>query len=410
MQNSTAKRWLVFVPPAVILAVAIMVMPYLNSLPPTRLELAQLAPYALSILGISLALHFHRGRPIFAFLILISFYWCYRTYLFDGITGLVRQSIHHAFALLVPANFLLVALMRERGIFSAAGRTRMLFLGLQTFTVYWVFRHHFVDIEPFVTKKFIHLQILDNPALPQPVLLFALLCIAAIGIVASIRQSPIESGLFGAACSLSIASAGMASGDVAVAFCSSGALIMTISILQDTYNMAFRDDLTRIPSRRALNESTHGLGRTYTIAMVDIDHFKQFNDTYGHDVGDQVLKLVAKKLMGVGGGGKAFRYGGEEFTILFARKKAAEALPHLEELRKTIADYPLTIRSSERPADKREGKRLRGNSRGDTRTSVTVSIGVAESGEEAQTAEQVIKAADKALYKAKNRGRNQVCH
>jgi diguanylate cyclase (GGDEF)-like protein len=66
------------------------------------------------------------------------------------------------------------------------------------------------------------------------------------------------------------------------------------------------------------------LGHRFTIAMLDIDHFKRFNDTYGHAVGDQVLKMVAAKLRQVKGGGRAFRYGGEEFTLVFPLAKHAE--------------------------------------------------------------------------------------
>jgi diguanylate cyclase (GGDEF)-like protein len=173
--------------------------------------------------------------------------------------------------------------------------------------------------------------------------------------------------------------------------------------------MAFRDDLTKIPSRRALNEAIYGLGRKYAVAMVDIDHFKNFNDTYGHDVGDQVLRLVAKMLLEVEGGGKAYRYGGEEFTIIFSNKCAEDTIEHLERVRKKIADYKVVIRGNDRPKDQKSGKSRRGNSDKDIVTSVTISIGVADSTEKLETAAEVIKAADKALYKAKNRGRNQVC-
>ena len=122
--------------------------------------------------------------------------------------------------------------------------------------------------------------------------------------------------------------------------------------------------------------------------------------------------MVARKMMDVGGGGKAYRYGGEEFTILFPGRRAADALPHLEELRATIAGYRLALRGGERPKGPRQGKGRRGT--GSRReegayASVTVSIGVAESGTVLNGAAEVMKAADKALYKAKNRGRNQVC-
>jgi diguanylate cyclase (GGDEF)-like protein len=140
-----------------------------------------------------------------------------------------------------------------------------------------------------------------------------------------------------------------------------------------------------------------------------VDHFKKFNDTYGHDVGDQVLKMVAKKMFDVRGGGKAYRYGGEEFTILFPGKRIADALPHLEEVRRVIEAYRLSIRSDDRPKDEKQGENKRGSRGNSSEVSVTVSIGVAESGDEQRTAAEVIKAADKALYRAKNRGRNQVC-
>ena len=172
--------------------------------------------------------------------------------------------------------------------------------------------------------------------------------------------------------------------------------------------MAFRDDLTGIPSRRALNESLHGIGRRYVIAMLDVDHFKKFNDTYGHDVGDQVLKMVAKKLLGVGGGGKAYRYGGEEFTILFSGKRIADALPHLEGVRKSIEEYRMALRGDDRPMDPKQGEGKRGNRSSSAAVSVTLSIGVAESGEELVNSAAVMKAADKALYRAKSRGRNQL--
>lgn len=172
--------------------------------------------------------------------------------------------------------------------------------------------------------------------------------------------------------------------------------------------MAFRDELTGLPSRRALNEQLLGLGRQFVIAMLDIDHFKRFNDTYGHDVGDQVLRMVAKKLAAVKGGGKAFRYGGEEFMFLFPRKKMAEAIPFLEDVRKAVAAYQLVLRDNDRPKQEKDGKRQRNAERGEKSVSVSVSIGIAESSDNLRHTGEVIKAADKALYRAKNQGRNQL--
>jgi GGDEF domain-containing protein len=191
-------------------------------------------------------------------------------------------------------------------------------------------------------------------------------------------------------------------------FVAAAGLVLVVGVLQETYRLAFRDELTRLPSRRALNERLQSVSRRYAIAMVDVDHFKRFNDTYGHDVGDQVLRMVAARLARVGGGGQAFRYGGEEFTVLFGGRSADDALPHLEALRADIEDYRMAIRAADRPRRKRAGKRRRTGTPSAQTVSVTVSIGVAERGERHDHPEAVIKAADKALYRAKRAGRNRV--
>ena len=186
------------------------------------------------------------------------------------------------------------------------------------------------------------------------------------------------------------------------------ALVFIVALLQDTFRMAFRDELTGLPSRRNLNERMMGLGRRYTIAMCDVDHFKKFNDTHGHDLGDQVLKMVAAKLDEVNGGGTAYRYGGEEFTVLFPGKDIEHAKPHLEALRAAIEAYKIALRAPGRPDKPEPSTRRRGAFREANPVSVTISIGVAERNAELATPEDVIKAADKALYRAKHQGRNQV--
>ncbi|CUH96549.1 hypothetical protein P22_2639 [Propionispora sp. 2/2-37] len=174
-------------------------------------------------------------------------------------------------------------------------------------------------------------------------------------------------------------------------FYTAAGLIIIISVIQDYYFKAYLDELTGLPSRRSLNEAMLCLDGHYIIAMLDVDFFKKFNDTYGHDAGDDVLRFIAG-IMRQFKTGRAFRYGGEEFTILFSGKSMEEAMASLEELRKTIETSKLTVRSS----GKTRGKQL----------SVTVSIGVAEAGRKAKNPGEVIKLADSALYQAKEKGRN----
>ncbi|ALS98600.1 sensor domain-containing diguanylate cyclase [Lacimicrobium alkaliphilum] len=185
------------------------------------------------------------------------------------------------------------------------------------------------------------------------------------------------------------------------------ALVFLSAVIVDSHNMAFRDELTGIPSRRALMQYTQTLGSRYVIVMADIDHFKSFNDTYGHDVGDQVLKLVASKLQQVSGGGKAFRYGGEEFTLVFPRKSVQQVLPHLESLRSLIAGYQMMIRAHDRPV-KKSAKKTNPyrRSASQKQVSVTCSFGVAARSRSHNQFTAVLKLADQALYDAKKAGRN----
>ena len=204
----------------------------------------------------------------------------------------------------------------------------------------------------------------------------------------------------------------------------SAACILAAAIIENSYLLAYHDELTTLPSRRAFNDALLRLQPPYSIAVVDIDHFKRFNDTYGHDTGDQVLRLVAASLARVTGGGHAYRCGGEEFNIVFAGKNTAQVVDHLERLRATIESSEFRMRSGDRRQIPRGPDRRKQRTRGRVRKAdairqlaqestaapltVTVSIGVATSPREQSDPEHVLQAADKALYRAKANGRNRV--
>jgi diguanylate cyclase (GGDEF)-like protein len=183
-------------------------------------------------------------------------------------------------------------------------------------------------------------------------------------------------------------------------------LILIIAVVEASYHMAYQDSLTGLPARRALNEALLRLGSQYTVGMVDVDHFKRINDSHGHDVGDQVLKMVAAKLAQVGGGGRAYRYGGEEFALIFPGKTAEECLPELEAIRSLVDEAKFILRS--RIRSKRKKEKVLAEKGPGKRVPVTVSIGVAERDQRHTKPDQVVKAADRALYRAKDGGRNQV--
>jgi diguanylate cyclase (GGDEF)-like protein len=314
------------------------------------------------------------------------------------------QNAFGLLAILFPFNITLIMFMRERGVLTIAGRIRLLFLAFQAGMVAWLLYFHAGGVALFLARGVALPFLPDAFTLSLPALLVLAISfpIAAVRLV--FTMSPINSALLGAIVAVAAVCGLARTPELPILFITAAALVLTLGVLQDTHDMAFRDDLTGLPSRRALNERLNDLGGRYVIAMLDVDHFKNFNDAYGHDVGDQVLKMVARKIHGVKGGGRPYRYGGEEFTVIFPRRRLEEAIPHLEEVRKAIAAYQLVLRDSSRPENTRLGKRQRGSGEGET-VSVTISIGVAESSDRSIPAE-VLKEADQALYRAKRKGRD----
>jgi diguanylate cyclase (GGDEF)-like protein len=235
------------------------------------------------------------------------------------------------------------------------------------------------------------------------------------------RPKPVENGFAWALLALFIAFNNGAIGLVARAYVASAAIILVVSIVETSYAMAYNDELTGLPSRRAFNDAILRLDAPYTVAAVDIDHFKSVNDSYGHDTGDEVLCMVAANLARVTGGGQAFRVGGEEFTILFPSKRTQEVMSHLENLRLMIEQSPFRLRSKadRRSASRGADRRTPGGRKKTTRRKstaagakgnlqVTVSIGVAEPSDTETQIAHVLNLADEALYTAKRGGRNRV--
>lgn len=188
-------------------------------------------------------------------------------------------------------------------------------------------------------------------------------------------------------------------------------LLFLYTVLFNSYSMAFIDELTGLPGRRALENHLASVGRIYSLAMIDIDHFKKFNDSYGHDVGDQVLRMVASQMKQAAKGASLFRYGGEEFTLVFKGQDEATALPVAEKIREAVAAYPMRIRDKDRPEDTDKGRKQRTSGRKKKQDSevvqVCISIGLCQKTEQHSHSRDVLKQADESLYMAKNQGRNR---
>jgi diguanylate cyclase (GGDEF)-like protein len=397
--------------PAAILLGAALALAVGPELPPSLEGLKVLGPYLVLALACAVAYWFNRGRAFIAAASLLAAYtgWHVSEAFLGG--GFAARAVYTGTAVLVPFNVLLALAFPERGVSHHRDYRWLLGVALEILLVAWIAGAGKTEFSGMVWLTVLDHWLLRGPPTPW---LARLLFAGAIGAAlwrAWPRHAPLDIGIAAALAALFIASEWSRAPGVFVTFVTTAGVVLLVAVLQESHRLAFRDELTALPGRRALMEALAALGPHYVLAMLDVDHFKKFNDTHGHDIGDQVLRLVAARLAETGGGARAYRYGGEEFTVLFPEASLAQALAHLEDTRRGIERYQMAVRSPDRPKDTEEGSKHRGEARieeaPEKLLSVTVSIGVAVA-DQKSAPERILKLADEALYRAKKAGRNRV--
>lgn len=388
----------------------------MGATPELFVHLEPLRPTLIAIVAVAVtgvALRFRRGRLFHGMLVLAA---AGAATLIPGDTALAPMLgaglATTLAATLVPINLALLALLPDRGIATRGGVIRAAVIAAQAGGVAVL-----AALETGTAPSPLVLPVLDPSLDPVNVAYGAAL--ATLALTFTVRRDAPTRGLLWAvlaALGAHLDHAGVLTVGGSGWSLMAGCLALLIASLEDAHTLAFRDALTGLPSRRALDEMLDRSVAGYTLAMVDIDHFKVFNDTHGHDVGDQVLRMVATRLRRTRGGAHVFRYGGEEFTILFKGLSLEEAKPHLERAREHVAAAEFTLRGPDRPKKKPrasagKGERAAGNrksARKRKKLSVTISIGAAERKGGSQPPAEVLAAADRALYRAKRAGRDRV--
>lgn len=404
--NATSRSLLArignsLLPEAAIFAAAVIAPRVLASPEPLG-SVATFSAYAALTAGLFLGVRFRRTRLLLSLLVLA---------LADrGLPDMPfpytrsERIAYHGIALLLPLNIAALALLPERGLFTRAGITRLVMILGQAALLKAAITAAPPAVATAITARFAPAFLSSWTPLGQPAL--AAFALAAVACAAAL---PFESGQGGRGGLWALALAFLAlvrdpATPASTIYFAAAGLVLVASVIESSFLLAYRDALTGLPARRALTDALDRLAGQYTIAMADVDHFKQVNDRYGHDVGDQVLKLVGARLAAVGSGGTAYRYGGEEFAIVFPGKDIEQIREELERVRETIAQRPFQVRGLGR-RKRKPSNLLKRKPRASL--TITVSMGVAEARGRLK-ADDVIRAADKALYKAKEGGRNRV--
>ncbi len=367
----------------------------------------QYLPYLVFAIGMILCWLFYNSREFNLFIIMAVTYATLSQFFWSkGLLGFQKELLFNVLCVLIPLNFLIFNFLKECGILNQHGLKRLIFVGLQILFAFWLVRNNQFGISTYLSMDVWLHPLQGQTIIKQSGQFMIVLSLTVLFVHWIFRSDQMRGAWILALISVIIALHFVVNTQLATAYFTIAGLILVSAIVINSYNLAYKDELTQLPSRRALKQQLASLGSTYSLAMVDVDHFKKLNDKHGHDVGDEVLKMLAAQLQDVEGGGKAFRYGGEEFTIVFPGKDSDSSAVYLEALRNNIAAKPFVVRSKQRPKDKPGQKPAKSDNT--KKLDVTVSIGVAENEDQYESTHDIMKAADNALYKAKKKGRNRV--
>src|SRR5262245_43071305 len=246
-------------------------------------------------------------------------------------------------AMLLPLNFVRFASLKECGLLTRHGLLEAGLVATQAFAVVNLTSAQADAVNAFLVAD----RSGAVPWLPSSTVISFAIGIAVLVPLVLVRRTKVEQGLLWTLVAVFLGLYGMEDRQSVYIYCGAAGLILVLSVPEHGYALAYRDELTGLPGRRAFNHLTEHLGGAYAIAMCDVDHFKMLNDTHGHETGDHLLKMVAAKLSQVGGGGRAFRYGGEEFLVVFRGRSAKEAEPFADSLRHAVAGIRLMPRGSD---------------------------------------------------------------
>lgn len=363
-------------------------------------------PYILLALAAVLALLSNHAVEGGATITMLCVYWLIQSQLQIPLQTQPAAQVFYLINLLLPCLLLAFAFMPEQNCRQPLGIAA---IALTPVTIILLARLLAFDRDLFLAsaQQALEGSLFGGHLSVAPSLLY-LVAFAIFTGLCMYRQQPLESSLLGCTLMSYVTFGWIHLANISAFMFAGIGILLCINLTGSLLNIGYRDELTQIGNRRALKQSAKTLRGSYSVAMVDADYFKKINDQYGHDLGDQALRVIAGLLHRTADGGKAFRYGGEEFCLLFKGKSREEVIATVENIRQVIANYDMVIRDKKhRPRASKQGEKRRGASRRNGDLRLTVSIGVASSDNSGQF-EQVLKKADKALYRAKASGRNQV--
>jgi diguanylate cyclase (GGDEF)-like protein len=387
------KRTPALVAPAVLLPLA-AVAAVAHKLPASVATAIDAAPLLVFGSGALLGLLTRRARLVIG-LVVLALADC-------ALVNVGGRTVFDAVALLLPLNLAVVVWLGGENPFAGRGAALFAIILLQAAMV--------AVLQQVAPKNALDMAIVSPSlgmwtALPQlAVLAFA----AALGLVVMrflLHGHAMAAGAAWALVASFLALDGASAGGPASVHFATAGLLLVVGATWDPRTVIAKDPLTRLPTRIEFNRALHDLSKGYTVAYVEIDDFQNFRDTHGTDAAQRMLRLVGKRLRGVGGGGQAYYCQGPTFAVLFPGTPAKRAMQHLDVVRMAVEDLTVDVSVATKPASKTKTAKPGVVER---TVSVTISAGVAEPGEAGEDTRHVLEAAEGALGRARQAGMNRV--
>ena len=314
--------------------------------------------------------------------------------------GSVWDASGVLFLFLIP----MVAAMKDRGVPSPRGLTQVAIVlaGLASGLLLWAVRPEFLSWtwQPFLPWD------LSGLGWSDAVLVVGLFALLLAGGLAVGRGHRLDKGFFWIAVTLPLALRSGPDSVESTVYLTMAGLMLIVNVIEKSYSFSLRDDVTGLPTRRALRGEIKRAGSSYALAFVGVDHYNDLYDRYGRDTSDRVIKRVAMHLVKTGVTGRAFRYGDQEFALFYSGRGRNDVLGDLELLRADIEDFRFALRP-----------KAHGNGQAGAphypavRWSMTVSVGVAERGKKRGWSARygaIARAARGALRRSQKAGGNIV--
>lgn len=409
--SMTVRTTLVaFMFPGGLLVLAALAFLRPTGLPHWLLPLVHLLPFGVVLMAGIFAWLFDRARVALTLLILTV-----TDLLLLGVAGSIGPSgspdvswdlLYQAAGLLVPLNLLGLTIYSRDHIRSARTMAWIVGILLQATIVLGIRQLAPQEFALVLHTAFVPVAWTAWSPLAQPALLAILLSTGLLVFRFLESGNPLETGFAWTIVATTLAFFSLHWRWDPRNFLMTAALTVTTTLVMASYRAAHRDELTGLPDRDALMQAVQRLGRSYAVALLEIDQLRQVNNVYGRRVGDQMMAFAARKVVHSSGIGKVFLFSQDQFLVLFPRKTTGDALVPLESMRKAVASLDLVLRHRSHVVARRKDKRLEEGT--EESIPVTLSLGVAGTSEHQARWDVLVKAACGALLQAKQDGGNLV--